>query len=159
MEKLFYWLHMGLSYFAPSGLLLYSFVIENILSKEITTMSKIGVCGLFVMVVCIILCLTLVNRGFKKKEQKYQQLSIKEIDLAKREKHIKEWNNISLVHDIFKQGITLAILVVITLLVTMLESKILALRGTLTAICVMYGSGTFCYGVHKNLKNNNAKGE
>ena len=158
MEKLFYWLHMGLSYFAPSGLLLYSFVIENILSKEISTMSKIGVCGIFVMIICIVLCITLVNRGFKRKEQKYQELSIKEIDLSKREEYIKKWNKLALIHDIFKQVITLSILIVITLLVAMLESKLLALRGTLTAICIMYGSGTFCYGMHKSLKNN-SKGE
>ena len=152
MEKLFYWLHLGLSYFAPSGLLLYGFVIENILNKEITIWNKVGVCGIFAMIICIILCISLVNKGFDKKQQKLQQLSIKEIDLTKREEYIKKWNKITLIHDLFKQGITLSILVVITLVVAMLESKLLALRGTLTAICIMYASGTICYGVHKNLK-------
>lgn len=156
MEKLFYWLHLGLSYFAPSALLLYSFVIENIFNKEITLTQKIGVCGIFVMIICIIICITVINKGFTRKERKLQELSIKEIDLEKREQHIRKWNKISYIHDMFKDGITLAILTAITLVVAMLESKLLALRGTMTAICLMYASGTVCHGIHKNIKN---KGE
>lgn len=155
MELFLYWLHLICSYIAPAGLLFYTFVIENILNKEVTVMTKLGAGGIFVLAVCIIICIVVFNKLFTKREQKFEKLSIKEIDLKKREEYILKWSNTEKYHNIFKQGIMLAVLVMITLLVGLLESKLIALRGTMTTLCILYGVGMIFYSMYQNVKQKN----
>ena len=152
MELLFYWLYMSFSYILPGVLLFYSFVIENIFNKEVTLMTKLGASGIFALVVCIIICIVFVNKVFTKREQKYEKLSVKEINLEKRKEYILKWTKTEKIHNIFKQCIMLSVLIVVAMLVILLESKLLALRGTMITMAVLFGIGTVFYAVYENIK-------
>lgn len=155
MEKLLLWVYRTLSYFVPSGILLWTFVIENMLNKEIGWTSKLGIGGLVVLVVLIFICIFFINKEFTKREQKYEKLSIKEIDLEKRENYIKKWEEIEKNHSIFKILLMLGVLVAITILVALLETKLLALRGTMISICASFAGGTGVNVIYQNVKLSN----
>lgn len=154
MEKVLKWVYRTLCYYLPCGFILYNFVIENLLSNEVSIMSKIGVSGVFVLAILIILCIFFVNKAYNKKESELEKLSIKAIDLQEREKLITEWEKTEKNHSIFKNLIMLAIVVVLTILVALLESKILSLRGTMIAFTMSFLSGEGCFIAYKNMEYN-----
>lgn len=152
METLLLWVYRTLSYFLPGGIMLWTFVIENMLSEEVSWTSKLGASGIFILVVMIILCIFFVNKEFTKREQKYEKLSIKEIDLQKREEYIKKWKVVEKNHEIFKNILMLAVLLTLTLLISLLETKLLSLRGTMITICTSFAGGTGINVIYKNMK-------
>lgn len=152
MEKLSYWLYIAFSYICPCGILFYTFVIENLMNEEIGIMTKLGAVGIFGLVICLLICILIVNKLFTKVEKKYEKLSIKEIDNTKRAEYIYKWTKAERNHNIFKQGLMLAVFVVLTMLVALLESKLLALRGTMTTITISFAIGFSCFVWNENLK-------
>lgn len=152
MKKIFYWLYLAFCYIIPCGLLFYTFVVENIANKNVSVMAKLGASGIFALTVCIIVGIIVVNKIFANKEKKYEKLSIKEVDLQKREEYINKWNKIEKYHNIFKQCLMLAVIITITLLVALLESKLLALRGTMITMSILFGIGVVFFSLNENAK-------
>lgn len=152
MQYLFKWLYRTLSYFIPAGILLYTFVIENLMNKEITWYAKLGVSGIFVLVILIFVCIFIINNLFIKRAKYYEEMSIKEIDLEKRAEYIKKWNSVEKYHTLFKQCLILVVFICLTLLISLLETKLLALRGTMITICISFGVGTGFNFVYKDIE-------
>lgn len=155
MEKVLKWVYRTLSYYLPCGFILYNFVIENLLSSEVSVMSKLGVSGVFVLAILIVLCIFFTNKAYTKKERELEKLSIKAVDLKEREELIKKWEKTEKNHSIFKNLIMLAIIIVLTILVALLESKILSFRGTMIAFTISFLGGQGCYIAYKNIEFNN----
>ena len=158
METLFFWLYITFSYIATGGILLWTFVIENILNDEVTLIAKLGATGIFVLAICLIIGIVVINKLFTKREQKYEKLSIKEIDTNKRAEYILKWSNTEKWHNIFKQCLMFGTLVMLTLLVGLLETKLLALRGTMTTIVISYAIGLIFFVVYENIKLKKLRG-
>ena len=162
MSKILLWLYRIMSYFVPCGITLYTFVIENILNKEVTIMTKIGASGLFVIGILVVIGIFFVGSTFTRAEKELEKKSIKEIDLNKRAEYIKKWEQVENRHKIFNQIITLSVLVGITALIYMIEKSLINLRGTMIFICMSYGSGIGCLTISKNMefskKYNNESG-
>lgn len=152
MEKTSYWTYIAFSYIIPCGLLFYTFVIENLMNEEIGIWTKLGAVGIFALAICLIICILVINKLFSKVEKKYEKLSIKEIDTTKRAEYILKWNKAERNHNIFKQGLMLGVFIVLTMLVALLESKLLALRGTMTTITISYAIGFACFVWNENIK-------
>ena len=151
-ETILKWAYRTLCYFFPSGVLLWSFVIENALSDEVSVITKVGVCGVFMLAILLCMCVFMVNRAFNKKEKELRNASIEEVDLEKRKETIGKLKRLDNRHDLFKCLVFLGVLVAITLVVAMLESKLLSLRGTMIAICISFASGTGCMVAFQSLK-------
>lgn len=158
METVFFWLHIFFSYIATGGLLLYTFVIENILNDEVTLIAKLGATGIFILAICLVIGVVIINKLFAKREEKFEKLSIKEIDTNKRAEYILKWESTEKWHNIFKQCLMLGVLVMLTLLVGLLETKLLAFRGTMTTITISYAIGLVFFGIYENYKLKKLRG-
>lgn len=144
LENILKWLGIVFSYVCPAMVLFVSFVLENLLSNEVSPITKIGVSGVFVLVIMLFLAIFLVNRFFNKKLQKVDHEIKVELDNSIKVKLIEKQSKLENLQDLFKSLIVLAVLVVITILVALLESKLLELRGTMVAICVSFAVGVGC---------------
>ena len=151
MQTFLLWVYRTLTYFAPAGILLWTFVIENILNKEVNVITKIGAGGIFILIILLFVCIFFINSAYNKKEKELEKLSIREIDTEKRAEIIHKWEKVEKNHKLFKQCLLLGVVLTVTLLVILLESKILALRGTLISICVSMGLGTLVLGLKGNI--------
>ena len=94
MENVFKWLYRTGCYFIPGGTALWCFVIENLLDKEVSVMAKIGCCGVFALILMVIITIFFANKAFTKKNQKLEKMAIKELNskllkIGKRMKQIK----------------------------------------------------------------------
>lgn len=144
LENILKWLGIVFSYICPAMVLFVSFVLENLLSTEVSPMTKIGVSGVFVLVVVLFLAIFLLNRFFDKKLQAIDHQIKIELDNSVKVQLIAKQSKLENLKDLFKSLIVLAVLVVITILVALLESKLLELRGTMVAICISFAVGTGC---------------
>lgn len=145
MEKILLWAYRTLSYYFPAAILLWTFVIENIISKDVSVASKIGATGIFLLIILIAVALVVVGKMFTAKEKSLEKESIKEIDPDKRAEIILKWEKVEYRHNLFNRIIMGCILAIFTVIVIMIEKKILALRGTLITMCISFFSGLGCY--------------
>lgn len=144
MENVFKWLYRTGCYFIPGGTALWCFVIENLLDKEVSVMAKIGCCGVFVLVLMIVITVFFANKAFTKKNQKLEKQAIKELDNEKKQQIIKQWEKNEENQELFHNTIFLICFVGLALLVTLLESKLLSLKGVLWVMVTSISAGLGC---------------
>lgn len=144
MENLFKWLYRAGCYFIPGGTALWCFVFENLFDKEVSVMAKIGCAGVFVLILMVIITIFFANKSFKKKNQKLEKEAIKEMDNVKKQEIINKWETNEKNQELFNNTIFLAIFVCLAFLVTLLESKLLSLRGVLWFMVGSISAGLGC---------------
>src|SRR5574344_1773269 len=144
MESVFKWLYRAGCYFIPGGTALWCFVIENLIDKEVSVIAKIGCCGVFALVLMVIITVFFANKAFTQKNQKLEKLAIKEMDNEKKQQIITKWEKNEQNQELFKNTIFLICFVGLAFLVSMLESKLLSLRGVLWFMVGSISAGLGC---------------
>lgn len=157
-EKIFKWLYRAGCYFIPGGTALWCFVIENLMDKEVSVIAKIGVCGVFVIFLMIIITIFFANKSFTKKNQKLEKLAIKELDNDKKKEIIAKWEKNEQNQELFQNTIFMVVFIGLAVLVTLLESKLVSLRGVLWFMVASIATGLGCNVVrYKCFKNKEKK--
>jgi len=144
MESVFKWLYRAGCYYIPGGTALWCFVIENLVDKDVSVMAKIGVSGVFVLALMVIITIFFANKSFTKRNQKLEKQAIKEMDNDKKKEIIAKWEKNEANQELFHNMIFLVCFICLALLVTLLESKLLSLRGVLWFMVSSISTGLGC---------------
>lgn len=157
MEKVFLWLYRTGCYFIPGGTALWCFVIENLVDKDVSVMAKIGCSGVFVLALMVFITIFFANKAFKSKNQKYEKEAIKELDNDKKKEIIAKWEKNERNEELFHNTIFLVIFICLAFLVTLLESKIVSLRGVLWFMVGSISAGLGCNVIRFGIATKNSK--
>lgn len=145
-QKIFTWLYRIFCYFVPCGLTLWTFLIENLLNKEVTLMSKLGVSGLFVLAIIGIIGIFFYGKYLRNSITKTTNEIIECLDDEKKAKLIAKKKKYEAKQEIFHNACFVAPFVLIWLLCALIESKVVSLRGTLmtVSLSMLAGLGFNC---------------
>ena len=88
-EKIFTWLYRTFSFLVPMGIAIYTFLLEKLLDNNVSVMGKIGVGGIFILVIVLLIGVFFFGKFLKKKISKTTDEIIVCIDNEKKQKLIK----------------------------------------------------------------------
>lgn len=140
-QKIFIWLYRTFCYFVPCGLTLWSFLIENLLNKEVTIMSKMGVSGIFVLAIIGIIGIFFYGKHLRATISKTTNEILECLDDSKKAELIAKKKKYEARQEIFHNACFVAPFVLIWLLCVLIESKVISLRGTFMTISLSMLSG------------------
>lgn len=156
-QKILYLCHIGFSYGGTLGVSLWSFLIEKLVSSEVSAMAKVGCVGILCIALMILFAIIFTNRHFNKvldTNQKMQDTIVKdmvmETNAQKKEEMRKklvslENANVKIKANltIFKNAILCAIFLGLTILCYMMEKSAIEMRGVFMGItsCLLVGFG------------------
>ena len=135
LEKLFMWLSRIFTYFVPSGIALYTFLITKLIDKDVSLTAKIGVSGIFVLVIVVIIAIYFLGKHFRKKLAKINDEILVCIDNSKKIELINKRKKVEAKQEMFHNAIFLAPFLICYLIVFMIEKSMLDMRGTLFFVC------------------------
>ena len=69
-EKIFTWLYRIFTFLVPSGIAIYTFLLEKLLDNNVSVMGKVGVGGVFILIVIAIIAVFFFGKFLKKKISK-----------------------------------------------------------------------------------------
>lgn len=140
-ENLLLMVYRIFSYLVPSGMIIWSCVIDKILDPEITLIQKIGCSGLVVLIGCVIIAVIFLGRHFTKTIKKLNDKILICIDDEKKKQLIEKRKQVEKWQAIFKNACFVAPFIIALIVCNLLESKILSLRGSLTIIVISLCTG------------------
>ena len=135
------WAYRVFSYIVPSGIALWTMLIENMISKETSVMSKVTGAGIFALVVIVLISVFFFGRFLKKKQQAIVDEIIICTDDAKKLELIEKKAKVEKAQDVFANICFVAPFVVLWIVCGSIEKGVVSLRGTLMAISVSMLTG------------------
>lgn len=160
-EKVFKWLYRTFEFFVPCGIALYTFLIEKLINKDISITSKLGISGVFALVLMIVIAVFFMGKHFRVKEQKLEKEAIKELDNEKKAKIIQKMNKNEAKQELFHNACFFAPFLIMYFLVILIEKSMIEMRGTLFFIVLSMAIGFGFNGVsqylHANANNKEKK--
>ena len=66
-EKVTKWLYRIFTYLVPGGIALYTFLIEKLISKDISITAKLGISGIFVLIIVVLIAVYFLGKHFRKR--------------------------------------------------------------------------------------------
>lgn len=163
--KVFTWLYRIFTYFVPGGVVLWAFLIDRLISKEVTVASKLGLTGIFVLATIGVIAVFFYGRHLKKKIEEVTDECIVCVDNAKKTELVEKKKKYEAKQSIFRNACFLAPFVLIWAVLCMVEKGVVSLRGTLMFVCLSMATGfgfnaTAQWIVSKGVdKDNDDKGE
>lgn len=155
-EQAFLWLYRIFTLFVPGGVVLWSFLIEKLISNEITVMNKIGIGGIFVGAVAVIIGIYFYKKHLKKKIQDLTNQCIECVDIEQKRQLVAEKKKYEVKQEIFSNACFIAPFVLVWLVLCFVEKGIVSLRGTMFIVCASMAVG---FGFNCILGLLKAKGE
>ena len=162
-EKVFTWLYRTFTYIVPSGIMLWSFVIEKLFKKDVSLMAKLGVSGTFVLVVMVIIGAFFYNKRLVKKITDITNQCIECVDNEEKSKLVEKKKKLEMKLDIFHNLCFIVPFIVVWAILCFVENGVVSLRGTMLVICSSMAVG-FGFNViagllkAKGVNNNEDKG-
>ena len=141
MQNIFIWLYRIFSFFVPGGIALYTFLISSLLKEEVSVVQKIGVVGVFTLIVMAIIAVYFVGKHFKNSLNKITNEILECMDNETKTKLIARKRKIEAKQELFRNLCFLVPFIILWLLCVTIEKGIISLRGTLMFICLSMGAG------------------
>ena len=135
------WVYRAFCYIVPSGIALWTMLIDNIISKDTSVWSKISGAGIFALVVIVLIGVFFFGRFLKKKQQVIVDEIIVCTDDAKKQELIAKKQKVEKVQDIFANACFVAPFVILWIVCGAIETGVVSLRGTLMAISISMLTG------------------
>lgn len=151
--KIFTWLYRTFCYFVPGGIALWLFLIENLVNKEVSVVAKVGMTGIFVLVIMFVIAIYFYGKHFSNSINKVTNEILECLDDNKKTELIAKKRKLEGQQEMFRNACFVAPFVVMWLLCALIESNIISLRGTLMTICLSMVSGFGFNGVAQWLKS------
>lgn len=150
--KIFTWLYRTFCYFVPGGVALWLFLIESLIDKEISILAKIGMGGIFIIVIMFVIAIYFYGKHFKTSINKVTNEILECLDNNKKTELIAKKRKLEAKQEMFRNICFVAPFVIMWVLCTLIENKIISLRGTLMTICLSMAVGVGLNGVAQWLK-------
>lgn len=134
-------LYRTMTYLVPSGLLLWNLVIDKLINKEVSIWTKIGCGGLFLIIALLLVGVIYLGRHFRKTIEQINDKLLdctdpeKKEELLAKKKKVKKWQ------ETYRNACLLAPFIIALVLVNLIETGIITLRGTLTFIVLSMSAG------------------
>lgn len=142
-QSIFTWLYRTFTYFVPGGVALWSFFIEKMIDKEVSTFDKIGISGIVVLAIMIIIAVFFYGKHLRKKITDITNQCIECTDNTKKAELVAQKKKYEARQEMFHNACFIAPFIIAWLLVSMIEKGVVSLRGTLmivsTSMCVGLG--------------------
>ena len=149
----FKWLYRSFEYYVPAGIALWQFLIETLISKDVTITQKIGVSGIFVLVIMVIIGVYFYGRHFKTAINKVTNELLECTDDEKKKELVAEKRKIESKQEIFRNACFLAPFILVWLVACLIEKQVVSLRGTMLFICISMATGMGFNGISQYFKN------
>jgi hypothetical protein len=145
-KSIFTWLYRIFCYFIPCGIALWVFLIDNLLNKEIGIMTKMGMSGLLVLAIIFLISIYFYKKYLKTSITKLTNDILECLDVNKKKTLIAKKRKFEARQEIFNNVCFVAPFVLIWLLCSLIETKVISLRGTfmLFSISMAIGLGFNC---------------
>ena len=147
------WLYRSFEYYVPCGIALWQFLISSLINEEITVTQKVGVSGIFVLVIIAVIGVYFYGRHFKTSITKVTNEILECLDDTKKAELIAQKKSIESKQEIFRNACFLAPFILMWLLCSLIENGVVSLRGTLLSICLSMGAGMGFNGLGQYFKN------
>lgn len=156
-EKITKWGYRVFMYMIPSGVALYTFLISKLIDDNVSVAAKIGVSGIFTLVVMAIVVIYFFGKHLRKKKDKLTNDILECMDNDKKVKLITKKRKVEAIQEIFHNCIFLTPFIACYLLVLMVEKECISVRGTLFYVCVSMATGLGLNGISEWLRVKNSK--
>lgn len=156
-EKIFIWLYRVFSFFVPGGIALYTFLIEKLLDNSVSITTKLGISGLFVLVLMVVIAIFFLGKFFKKKISELNDKILISTDLAEKEKLIAKRKKYDARQEIFHNCCFIAPFLIGYFLMILAEKKCIEIRGTLFFVSLSMAIGLGFNGVSQWLYSHEKK--
>jgi len=127
--NLFLFLFRLFSYVIPLLIVIWCFVIENIINKEVTIWAKIGCAGIVALVIVFLFAIHFIKKHFNKKLSKLTDKIIMCTDESKKLVYIKKKRKVEMWQELFGNICIIIPFAVLLALINMIETQMLSLRG------------------------------
>ena len=158
-EKVTKWLYRIFTYLVPCGIGLYTFMIEKLISKNVSVTAKLGVSGIFVLILVVLIGIYFLGKHFRKKIAKLTDEIIMCLDNERKAKLIDKKRKIEAKQEIFHNIIFITPFIIMWLLMILVEKEAIELRGILFYICVSMAIGFGFNGLLQYMKTHENKEE
>lgn len=157
--KVFTWLYRVFTYMVPSGVMLWSFVIEKLIDKDVTIMMKLGVSGTFVLVVMVIIAAFFYNKHLTKKITDITNQCIECVNNEEKAELVNKKKKLEVRLELFHNICFVVPFVAIWAVLCFVESGVVSLRGTMLIICSSMATGLGLNTISGLLKAKGVKNE
>lgn len=140
-EKIITWVYRTFSYIIPGGIALYTFLIDKLLDKNVSVTAKIGVGGIFCLVIMILIAIYFYGRHLRKKLNSITNELLECIDNEKKAELVLKKKKIEGIQEIFHNAIFLAPFVALYFIILFVEKTSISMRGTLFYIMISMATG------------------
>lgn len=140
-EKVFLWLYRVFSFIVPAGIALYTFVIDKLLDKKIGVVAKIGIGGIFALVVMFIIAIFFFGKFLKKKIAKHNDQILLSTNFDEKQKFIAKRKKVEAIQEIFHNIIFVTPFLICYILMVLVEKGVADLRGTFMFVTISMAIG------------------
>lgn len=134
--NLLQFLFRAFTYIIPLAIFIWCFVIENAMSKEIGIWTKIGCGGIVVLIIVLLFLVHFVKKSFNKKISKLADKILMCTDETHKLELIKQKRKLEGRQELFGNICLIVPFIVVLMLVNMIETQLISLRGILFAVVI-----------------------
>lgn len=156
-EKIFTWLYRIFTFIVPCGVSLYTFLIEKLIDNEISVTTKIGISGIFILVIIVIIAVFFLGKFFKNKIRDLNDKILICTDNSEKEKLISKRKKYDAMQEMFNNACFIAPFIIGYFIILLVEKKCIDIRGTLFFISISMAIGFGFNGVKELLYANEKK--
>ena len=158
-QKIFIWLYRIFCYLVPCGYALWDMLIKNLINDEITITQKLGISGIFALIVIVVVAIFFFGKFLNKRKEKYTDLCIECTDDTKKKEYVAKKRKVESVQELFKNICFIAPFIIAWLVMSAVEKDIISIRGMLMAVSISMATGFGFNGIAQWIKNKGDKNE
>lgn len=158
-QKVFTWLSRIFTLFVPSGVVLWTFLIEKLIDNNVSVMSKLGLSGIVILAIMVVLAVYFYNRHLKKKITKLTNDCIECLDNEQKHELVEKKKKCEARKEILHDFCFLVPFILIWLVLCFVEKGVVSLRGTMLIVCISMSAGFGFSCVTEWLKSKGIKNE
>lgn len=140
-EKIITWVYRTFSYIIPGGIALYTFLIDKLLDSNVSVTAKIGVSGIFCLVIILLIAIYFYGRHLRKKLNTITNELLECVDIEKKKELVLKKRKIEATQELFHNAIFLAPFVALYFIMLLVEKTAISMRGTLFYIMISMATG------------------
>lgn len=149
-------LYRVFEFLVPSGIVLWSFLIEKLVENKVSITAKIGCAGIVVFVIMVLIAVYFLKKHFRNKITKLTNKVLECLDNEEKKKLIIEKRKVEKWQEIFHNACFVAPFIIALLVVNLLETQMLSLRGVLfgvvSSMCVGFGFNVILQNLKTKIK-------
>lgn len=139
--NIFLWLYRTFMYFVPCGEALWLFLIRTLINNEVGVMQKIGISGVFILAIMVVIAVFFYGKHLDKKLEKINDELLECLDNEKKKELIIKRRKIRAKKKLFVNAVFVSIFVILWILVSCIEKKVVSLRGCLAIVSISMATG------------------